>query len=163
MSSSIKLLLQNYLTQLNVIVEKVPEPHFSDTLCNGMFSLEMNTQIAANFLLRGYCPLVEQDVISIELSGAGKCATLELIQTVQTQLETLDEFCDYDDSKMLSDKAGFNEICLPQSQFILRYIVPNFMFHMSMVYAIARKNGVDLSKGDFDGLHFYPTGFSFDE
>jgi hypothetical protein len=99
--------------------------------------------------------------MSIELSESGKLATLELIQQVKIQLELLDDFNGYDDRKLIVDKAGFNDISLPQSQFILSYIIPNFMFHMSMVYAIARKNGVDLSKGDFDGLHRYPTGFSF--
>jgi hypothetical protein len=30
-----------------------------------------------------------------------------------------------------------------------------------MAYAIARAAGVPLSKGDFDGYHQYPDGFSF--
>jgi hypothetical protein len=32
-----------------------------------------------------------------------------------------------------------------------------------MVYAIARVSGIPLTKGDFDGIHTYPTGFSFEE
>ncbi|HBS81918.1 DUF1993 family protein [Vreelandella alkaliphila] len=161
MTTSIRKLFLNYLSQLTAIIEKVPEELFSDTLHEGMFSLEMNAQIAANFLLRGYCPLVGGEVVSYELSASGKNASLRLIHEVQIQLETLPDIEGLDDSKLISDTAGFTEISLPQSSYVFRYIVPNYMFHMSMVYAIARKAGVPLSKGDFDGLHSYPVGFSF--
>lgn len=59
------------------------------------------------------------------------------------------------------EKAGFNEVKLSQSDFIHQYIIPNDMFHMSMVYAVTRHNGVALSKDDVDGLHSYPEGLSF--
>lgn len=161
MTFSIKELFLNYLTQLNIIVGKIPEELFPDALSEGMFSLEMNAQIAANFILRGYCPLVGRETISCEPSGTGKREVLRLISEVQMLLDTLPEVNEFDDSVVLSDTAGFTEVNLPQSSFIFSYIVPNYMFHMGMVYAIARKNGVPLSKGDFDGLHSYPIGFSF--
>ncbi|MGV7210836.1 DUF1993 family protein [Oxalobacteraceae bacterium A2-2] len=41
------------------------------------------------------------------------------------------------------------------------YILPNFHFHLSMAYAIARQQGVALGKPDYDGYHAYPPGFSF--
>ena len=41
------------------------------------------------------------------------------------------------------------------------YAVPNFFFHYSMVYAIARNAGVAIGKTDFDGFHKYPLGFIF--
>lgn len=47
MTASIKKLFLDYLSQLTIIIEKVPEELFSDTLHDGMFSLEMNAQIAA--------------------------------------------------------------------------------------------------------------------
>ncbi|MCG7587734.1 DUF1993 family protein [Photobacterium sp. OFAV2-7] len=50
---------------------------------------------------------------------------------------------------------------MSQSEFIHQYILPNFYFHISMVYAIAKSKGVVLSKADFDGIHSYPSGFSF--
>jgi hypothetical protein len=31
------------------------------------------------------------------------------------------------------------------------FVVPNFYFHLSMVYALLRKSGVDIGKGDFLG------------
>ena len=126
-----------------------------------MFPLGSNTQIAANFLIRGYYPLLGKAVPLCELSGNGKSAHLDFIAEVHNQLQNAPDFAVFDDNIMLQDKAGFAEVNLCQSDFIFKYIVPNFMFHMSMVYAIARKSGVHLSKGDFDGLHSYPPGFSF--
>ena len=65
-------------------------------------------------------------------------------------------------SRVLIDKAGFNEVSLPADDFITLYITPNFFFHLNMVYAIARHYGVPLSKQDYDGFHGYPLGFSFE-
>lgn len=161
MTNSIKNLFLGYLEQLKVVVEKVPEELFADSLTEGMFSLEMNAQIAANFLLRGYCPLIGKDVIPCTSSQLGKEGVFRLISNVHMLLNEFPEVTELDDSVLLSDSAGFNKINLPQSRFIFSYIVPNYMFHVSMVYAIARKEGVPLSKGDFDGLHSYPNGFSF--
>ena len=35
--------------------------------------------------------------------------------------------------------------------FLNTFVLPNFYFHMSMVYAILRHNGVEVGKGDFLG------------
>lgn len=161
MTLSIKSVFLGYLTQLQHIVTKIPEDCFAESLTNDMFSLEVNAQIAANFLLRGYCPLIDRSSELIELSGSGKDASLELLSRVRLQLQACPEFAEFDDSIVLQDKAGFADVMLPQSEFVLKYIIPNMLFHMSMVYAIARKSGANLSKGDFDGLHHYPAAFSF--
>ncbi|EAR11297.1 DUF1993 family protein [Reinekea blandensis] len=150
------------MQQLTVIVNKIPESIFPDTLSEDMFSLELNAQVAANFLLRGYCPLCGVELTSFELIGSGKPAVCDMLAKVRTHIDSLPDVTGFDDSKIVFESAGFSEINLPQSHFILEYIIPNFMFHMSMVYAIARKNGVQLSKGDFDGLHSYPMGFKFE-
>ncbi|MGL0949117.1 DUF1993 family protein [Vibrio vulnificus] len=162
MSISTKKLFLGYLKNLSVIVDKVPNGLLSDSLSEGMFSLELNAQVAANFLLRGYCPLAGVDLASYELAGSGKDSVLALLKKVGTYLESLPDVVNFDDNQSISDSAGFSEVSLPQSRFILEYIIPNYMFHVSMVYAIARKNGVPLSKGDFDGLHSYPMGFKFE-
>ena len=91
----------------------------------------------------------------------GKAAVVRQIIATRELLERLPEIHNFDDSKVITDKAGFLEIELCQSDFIHQYIVPNYFFHMGMVYAIAKSKGVAVSKGDFDGLHSYPVGFSF--
>lgn len=160
MNFDIKGLLSLYLNQLKVIVTKVPDELFSLSLTNDMFSLEMNAKIAANFLLRGYCPLIQVELVSFYSENSGKEAVLEQIASTKAYLENVPTLACFDDNELITDKAGFIEIRLPQSNFIHQYIIPNFSFHMSMVYAIARANGVALSKGDFDGLHSYPKVFS---
>src|SRR5690606_10006035 len=61
------------------------------------------------------------------------------------------------------DQAGFTKVSLPEFEYLQLYTLPNFFFHLSMVYAIARKQGIAVSKGDFDGYHSYPDGFSFED
>lgn len=149
-----------YLLQLESIIEKVPPELFSKSLADNMFSLEMNAKIAANFVLRGYCPLLEEEAISLMSDEMGKTAVVRQIIETKKLLNKLPEISSLDDNKVLTDKAGFSEIKLCQSNFIYQYIVPNYFFHMGMVYAIAKSNGVTVSKGDFDGLHSYPIGFN---
>ncbi|WP_028023325.1 DUF1993 family protein [Enterovibrio calviensis] len=162
MNILIKDLFLRYLHQLGVIIDKTPDNLFADALSEGMFSLELNAQVAANFLLRGYSPIASVDLVSYELNETGKGSVCRLLERVKTHLESLPDITELDDSKIMSDSAGFSEVNLPQSRFVFEYIIPNYMFHASMVYAIARKNGTPLSKGDFDGLHSYPVGFKFD-
>ncbi len=161
MSVEIKPLFLSYLERLEAIVEKVSEDLFDSSLSQDMFSLETNAQVAGNFLLRGFGPLVGKESELLEPDSLGKQSLLRLFSDIRKQLNALPEFEAFDDNIRLLDTAGSAQVELPQSEFIFRYIVPNFMFHMSMVYAIARNNGVQLSKGDFDGLHHYPQGFSF--
>jgi hypothetical protein len=35
--------------------------------------------------------------------------------------------------------------------YVADFVLPNFFFHTSMVYALLRNNGVELGKGDFLG------------
>jgi hypothetical protein len=35
--------------------------------------------------------------------------------------------------------------------YVSEFVLPNFYFHVSMVYALLRNNGVDVGKGDFLG------------
>ncbi len=35
--------------------------------------------------------------------------------------------------------------------YVTKFLLPNFYFHVSMAYALLRKNGVELGKGDFLG------------
>jgi uncharacterized protein len=61
------------------------------------------------------------------------------------------------DSRHISSQAGDAELLLPAHEFLCQYAMPNFLFHLSMAYAILRAQGVPLGKGDFDGYHVYPA------
>jgi hypothetical protein len=58
--------------------------------------------------------------------------------------------------------AGEKENALTTDNYYSLFVIPNFFFHFSVPYSIARANGIPLSKGDFDGLHYYKPGFSFE-
>jgi hypothetical protein len=59
--------------------------------------------------------------------------------------------------------AGFAELTQSSVDFILRYALPNIIFHFTMAYAPLRAAGLDIGKADFDGQHSYPEGFSFEQ
>ncbi|MEM5475358.1 DUF1993 family protein [Pacificibacter sp. AS14] len=58
--------------------------------------------------------------------------------------------------------AGHAELTQNSDDFILRYALPNMIFHFTMAYAPLRAAGLDIGKSDFDGQHSYPDGFSFE-
>ena len=41
---------------------------------------------------------------------------------------------------------------LPGVDYLLKYALPNFYFHVTTAYAILRHSGVEVGKGDFDGV-----------
>jgi uncharacterized protein len=59
------------------------------------------------------------------------------------------------ESLLVTDIAGDAEVHLSGIRFAHEYALPNFFFHVCMVYAILRREGVPLGKTDFDGFHLY--------
>lgn len=161
MKCNLKNLFLHYLKQLHIITEKIPAELFTESLALGMFPLATNARIAANFALRGYCPLLKQEIVSYFEETKDKDSVLVQISKTIEHLQKLPEIDELSEHNSIKEKAGFTEVELPEPQFIHQYILPNFYFHISMVYAVAKANGVELSKGDFDGLHSYPENFSF--
>lgn len=53
---------------------------------------------------------------------------------------------------VIEDMAGLAQISMKTEEFLSRFSFPNFYFHIAMAYAVARSNGVPLTKGAFDGL-----------
>ncbi len=156
----IKALFIKPLQRLDALLDIIPEPVLQKCLAEDMLPAGVQTQVACNFALRGYCPLVGHPVNLLECDATSKRALQAYIRDVIELLQGLPE-AQLDDSQRVQDKAGFSQVDLPHSSYLYHYILPNFYFHISMLYAIARANGVPLGKGDFDGYHRYPQGFSF--
>lgn len=125
------------------------------------FCLSANAQISLNFALRGYLPLVGTPIQLVDVGPTSQSQLLSKADEVIATLVHAAEIDYFDDSKFVNDDAGHKAISLPQSEYVLNFILPNLYFHISMVYAIARAHGVSVSKGDFDGIHYYPEYFSF--
>lgn len=159
-----KGLLVHYLRRLQEILEKLksegPEDILACRLAADMMPLETQVRIVANFALRIWCPLTAQPLVSFDNDEP----TFEgLARQLQSTLEYIQfkEENDLNWGAIAQERAGVAEIRLAMPEFVYQYGLPNFYFHLSMVYAIARSAGVPLSKGDYDGYHQYPRGFSF--
>ena len=111
--------------------------------------------------LRCCCPLSARPRITFDNSDDTYAGVqLQLTQTID-YLQAIPATDFIHATTLISDQAGFTTLHLPASEYAQLYALPNFFFHLSMAYAIARAAGVPLSKGDFDGYHQYPDGFSF--
>ena len=159
----------DYLDQLSLFLEKIERAVDGDSsiletrITDDMFPLMTQAEIAANFSLRSCCPIANVEVVTFaqeERSFFG----------LQSQLKQTTEFLkglkiknsDLSNGSV-SDMAGPAKITMPTLDFLNRFAFPNFFFHFSMVYAIAKANGIPATKGDYDGFHEYPVGFSFEK
>ncbi|MGQ8365556.1 DUF1993 family protein [Glaciecola sp. 1036] len=130
-------------------------------LAEDMLPLIVQAEIAASFALRACCPIAgvkTSTFVKQEKNFQG--IKLQLAQTIE-YIESLDNSKN-DFSVTILDRAGPIPVELKADDFLLEFAYPNFYFHISIVYAIARANNVPLTKGDFDGKHQYPEGFSFE-
>ena len=157
-----------YLKLLSSTIEKI-ESHFEGDnrilearLIEDMFPLRVQAEIVAGFALRSCCPIAGVEVVSfanLDKSFSGLKAQLQ--ETVE-YLKSLD-LAENNLEVEVKDMAGPAPVSMSAGDYLVRFAYPNFYFHLSMIYAIARSRGVKLSKGDFDGLHQYAPGFSFDD
>jgi hypothetical protein len=162
-----KAIFSHYLQQLKVIVDKIDQHTQGDnsvlqhSLHEGMLPLLAQLRTAANFSLRACCPLNGRERISFDNSDETFAGVqLQLDQTIH-YLQTIPASDFIRIPECINDQAGFTQLTLPTAEYLYHYALPNFFFHINMAYAIARAAGVPLSKGDYDGYHSYPAGFSF--
>jgi hypothetical protein len=157
----------HYLHQLKVIVEKiVAHQHHNPALLytslhSDMLPLLAQIRTAANFSLRTCCPLAKRERISFDNQQETYAGLQQQLDETIAYLQAIPTAEFNQPPVRVRDKAGFNELDLTTDEYLSCYALPNFFFHLCMVYSIARHAGVPLSKGDFDGYHQYPNGFSF--
>lgn len=156
-----------YLRLLSALLKKV-EDHVGgdesilyERLSPDMFPLCVQVEIVASFALRSCCPIAGVEVRSY-------ARAVKSFANLRAQLaDTINYIASLDGKQsnlevVIEDMAGPAPVSMKAEDFLLRFAYPNFYFHLGMVYAIARARGVPLTKGDFDGLHQYPPGFSFE-
>lgn len=176
----LKSTLIKYLVQLDAMLVQIDDRLFEKKLAEDMLSLGAHATVVVNFALRIYCPLLkgklkeqlnekpkenDKEEATEEVKSFSPAVDKNTLKSqIHQALALLAELPDieqFDDACHIHDTAGMKDISLPQSEYVIQFGLPNFYFHLSMVYAIAKANGVSLSKGDFDGIHQYPAGFSF--
>jgi len=157
----------HYLHQLKVIVEKIAihQQHnptlLYTSLHSDMLPLLAQIRTAANFALRTCCPLANRERISFDNSQETYGGLQQQLDQTINYLQSIPAAEFHQPPEKIRDKAGFNPLDLPADEYLNCYALPNFFFHLCMAYSISRQAGIPLSKGDFDGYHQYPAGFSF--
>jgi len=160
-------LFLHYLSRLETILKRVEA--FDGAVADrrlhpDMFPLLLQARVAIGITLRATCPLAGRDIVSFrddhDCTFAGIYAELERTMAYLAAIPDAD--FDGMDTVSVRTTAGFAELDLPASEYYQMYTVPNFFFHYSMVYAIARQAGVPIGKSEFDGYHRYPPAFTFD-
>jgi hypothetical protein len=59
------------------------------------------------------------------------------------------------EDRIIRHVAGDATLDQSGSDYLHLFALPNLWFHLAMVYAIFRAQGLDIGKADFDGLHRY--------
>ena len=149
------------LAQLSAILDKTgTAPQLlAARLHPDMLPFAQQVRAAVSFSLRGCCPLAGLDVADF---SAAASLQERIAQTMRYLKDIPPERFDGPLGRLCRDRAGFADIALPAGEYLNLYILPNFYFHFSMAYAIARSQGAAIGKGDFDGYHAYAPGFSFE-
>ncbi len=129
-------------------------------LAPDMFPLVEQAATAAHFPLRGAFPLASRDVPEPEPHDGTLPGMADAVERSAAALATIGPN-DLDPTREIAFEAGFAQHRLDGQVFLLRFILPNFHFHIAMTYAILRAQGVPVGKADFDGVHGYPPGFRF--
>jgi len=158
----------NHLNLLYQFIEKIEVNSSNESillnarLVDDMFPLNIQAKIAANFALRGCCPLSGKEYKELEGDIDSFCELKAYVTSTIDYINQLSEPTLEQMNLNVKDTAGLNEISMPGPEYVSSFVLPNFFFHISMVYAIAKSNGVPVTKGDFDGIHQYPKGFSWE-
>jgi len=158
----------HYLTRLKKLVIKVEESGSRQKevlftkLQNDMFPLHQQMTTAISFSLRCCCVLSKRDIVTFHHDTISCFNLIKEIDETIIYLEQIPKinFLNCEDMELVIE-AGFSKKHINGTDFINIYAIPNFIFHVSIAYAILRNIGFNLSKGDFDGIHHYPQGFHF--
>ncbi len=162
-----RTVLLHYLHRLVALLKKIEnskndsEHLLTARVHENMLPLCKQVQISANFALRISCNEAGTEVVTFDTEHLTYDGLNQQLQSTIDYLQTLPEL-DIKHDKLAQDTAGFAQLKMPLDEYVGLFALPNFFFHLSMVYAIARAQGLDVTKADFDGIHQYPAGFSWE-
>lgn len=127
-----------------------------------MFTCAEQFATAAGFALRGTYPLAGRPVPDFPDLGLDLHGVKARIAFARGQLDLLKE-ADFEgaETRLVQHRAGFAELEQDGEAYLSLFAMPNFVFHLSMGFALVRQSGAEIGKADFDALHDYPHGFRF--
>lgn len=163
--ASVPVLLR-YLASLSRVVSAAEESSRSShramlvaRLAPDMLPFHSQVETAAQFAFRTAFPLAGRPVPPFVAAELTFEALQQKVVAARQGIDTLrvHEFSSAA-GRLIREQAGSAEVVLPAQQFLGEFALPNFFFHLSMAYAIARANGAALGKGAYDGFHTYASG-----
>jgi uncharacterized protein len=154
------------LKQLKRLLNKINQSDkvnlLNDRLYSNMLDLQQQARTAIGFTLRSCCPLAGREIVNFSDNHYGITSLLvEIDLNIDYLADIPPEQYSFEAYGPIETVAGFADLEFSPTDYFLMYTFPNFLFHYSMVYAIARKSGLEIGKEDFDGFHKYPLGFNF--
>ena len=158
---------RHYMVQLDRMLSLLPgRPAglLDRRLADGGFTAGEHLHTAQGFVLRTLFPVRGREAPALSADGTDidglkrRCRELRAILDGQSPADFKPA-----PGRMVSHTAGMAELQQTADDYVTLYALPNFFFHLTMGYATLRHAGVDIGKGDFDGLHSYPKGFRFSD
>jgi len=115
-----------------------------------MFPLSRQVQIATDHAKGCVARLSGQEPPAYE---DNEKTLAELIARVQKTIEYVNGFTaaqiDGSEQRNIELKIGSHELKFIGHVYLLKFVLPNFYFHVTTAYNILRHNGVDVGKSDF--------------
>ena len=129
-----------------------PTVFISGRLAPDMYPLSRQVQIATDVVkgcaarLAGIeLPSYEDNEITFPELQARIAKTINFLQSVSAaQIDGSEE-------RTVTLKLHGKDAHFPGQAYLLNFVLPNFYFHITMVYAILRHNGLEIGKMDFLG------------
>ena len=146
---------RHYLSQVAGMVEKAGAEGMGAQIGDG-FTVAQHFSTAAGFAMRTVYPLAGLEIPDLPQALAPRMAV------ARAHLGAM-KAADFEgaEDRIIQHKAGFADLEQTGADYLHLFGLPNFFFHLTMGYAALRAAGVDLGKADFDGLHWYPSDFSY--
>jgi uncharacterized protein len=130
---------------------KIDEKVFLQTrLVPDMFPLVRQVQVVCDFAAKTVARLSGTDVPSHPDTEVTFAELKARVATARAFVATIDPASiDGRDDIDVTFPVGPDSMTLKGAPYLTQFVLPNFYFHLGMVYAILRTSGVDVGKVDF--------------
>lgn len=151
--------LRHYLGRAADLARAADDTALDRRPAPGMFTAGAQLATAIGFAGRAVLPLAGRDgperpepITRTSLIGYAEAMQSALASLGPTDLA----------ASRVVHRAGFADLDQPAEAYLLSFALPNMIFHLTAAYIALKQAGVPLGKADFDALHAYPTGFSWE-
>lgn len=156
-------IFDHFLAALSRILDKA-EAHFAATnikeetilaarLFPDMFNFTRQVQLACDFAARGCARLAGVEPKSFADTETSFAELKDRIAAARAYIGVFPmQSFDGAPTRQITFKAGGREMVMSGEDFLTRYAIPQFFFHVTTAYDLLRHNGVALSKQDYMGV-----------